>query len=100
MNIKLNGKRLYPNDSVKYLGVKINSKLNWKSHVHATAAKLNQANTVLYKEILSMQIFLNQYIVHYLNQTLTMLASYGDKTSVQLTISTFFKKKGSKNYEF
>ena len=31
MKIKLNGKRLYPTDSVKYLGVKIDSKLNWKS---------------------------------------------------------------------
>ena len=27
----LNGKRLYPIDSVKYLGAKIDSKLNWKS---------------------------------------------------------------------
>ena len=31
-NNGLNGKRLYPIDSVKYLGVKIDSKLNWKSH--------------------------------------------------------------------
>ena len=28
MKLKLNGKRLYPTDSVKYLGIKINSKLN------------------------------------------------------------------------
>ena len=40
-------KRLYPTDSVKYLGVKIDSKLNWKSHVNVTATKLNQANTML-----------------------------------------------------
>ena len=33
MKLKLNGKRLYPTDSVKYLGIKINSKLNWKSLV-------------------------------------------------------------------
>ena len=49
MKIKLNGKRLYPNDSVKYLGVKFDSKLNWKSHVSATATKLNRANAILYK---------------------------------------------------
>ena len=41
MKIKLNGERLYPADSVKYLGDKIDSKLNWKSHVNATATKLN-----------------------------------------------------------
>ena len=29
---------------------------------------------MLYKEILLMQIFLNQFIMHYLNNTLTMLA--------------------------
>ena len=41
MKIKLNGKRLYPTDSVRYLGVKIDSKLNWNSHVNAIATKLN-----------------------------------------------------------
>ena len=39
-----------------------------------------------------MQIFLNQYIMHYLNHTLTLLASYGDKPSVLLTVSTFSRK--------
>ena len=37
MEIKLNGKRLYPTDSVKYLGAKIDSKLKRKSHVNAIA---------------------------------------------------------------
>ena len=41
MKIKSHRKRLYPTDSVRYLGVKIDSKLNWKSHVNATATKLN-----------------------------------------------------------
>ena len=41
MKTKINRKRLYSTDPVKYLGVKIDSKLNWKSHVNATATKLN-----------------------------------------------------------
>ena len=41
MKIKFNRKRLYPTDSVKYLGVKIDSKLNSRNHVNATAIKLN-----------------------------------------------------------
>ena len=41
MKIKLHGKRLYPTDSVRYLGFKIDIKLKWKSHVNAIAAKLN-----------------------------------------------------------
>ena len=95
MIIKLNDKGLYPTDSVEYLGVKIDSKLNWKSHVNAVATKLNQANAMLYKvrDFVNMQIFLNQYIMHYLNHTLTILASYGDKTSAQLTFSTFSRKR-------
>ena len=33
VKLKVNGKRSYPTDSVKYLGVKIDNKLNWKSLV-------------------------------------------------------------------
>ena len=49
MKIKLNGKRLYPTDSVKHLELKIDSKLNRKSHVNVIATKVNQANSMLYK---------------------------------------------------
>ena len=47
--MKLNGKRLYPTDSVRYIGVKTDGKLNWKSHVNTIAKKLNQANAMLFK---------------------------------------------------
>ena len=91
MKIKLNEKRLYPTDSVKYLGVRIDSKLNWKNHVNATATKLNRANVMLYK----VREFVKANILKsiYLNHTLTMPASYGDKTSVQLTVFTFSRKR-------
>ena len=45
MKIKLNEKILYPTDSVKYFAVKIDSKLNWKSHVSSIATKLNEEMT-------------------------------------------------------
>ena len=48
MKIKLNGKRLYLTYSVKYLGIKTDSKSNWKSHGNAIATKLNQTNVMLY----------------------------------------------------
>ena len=38
-----------PTDSVRYLGVKIDSKLNWNSHVNAIATKLKRTNVMLYK---------------------------------------------------
>ena len=45
MKIKLNEKILYPTDPVKYFAVKIDSKLNWKSHVSSIATKLNEEMT-------------------------------------------------------
>ena len=40
IKINLNQKRLYPTDSMKYLGVKINNKLNWKTYIDDIAVRL------------------------------------------------------------
>ena len=37
MKARLNGERLHPTDSMKYFGIKIDSKLNWKNHVENSA---------------------------------------------------------------
>ena len=49
LKIKLSGKRLYPTESVKYLGVKIDTNLSWKYHVNDLSVKLNRANALLFK---------------------------------------------------
>ena len=49
LKIKLCGKRLYPTESVKYLGVKIDTNLNWEHHVNDLSIKLNRANALLFK---------------------------------------------------
>ena len=49
VKIKLSRKRLYPTDSVKYLGIRIDENLNWKHHVSDIATKLNRANVLLFK---------------------------------------------------
>ena len=74
MKIKLNGKIFYPTDLVKYLGVKIDSKLNWKIHVNDITTKLINLLCII------------------LNHTSTMLALYRDKILSQLTVSTFSRK--------
>ena len=97
MKIQLYGKRIYPTDSGRYLGVKIDSKLNWKSHVNAIATKLNRANALLHK----VRDFVNVNIlksIYYALFELTMLASFGDKILAQSTVSTF-SKKGTQNYQ-
>ena len=37
-------KRLYPANSVKYLGINIDENLNWKQQIYDTAIKSNKAN--------------------------------------------------------
>ena len=50
LKIKLWGKRLYPTESVNYLGVKINGNLCWQYHVNDHSIKLNGANAFLFKD--------------------------------------------------
>ena len=49
IKIKLKRKRLYPSQSVRYLGIKIDQNLNWKDHINDIAIKLNRANALLFK---------------------------------------------------
>ena len=51
LKIKLCGKRLYPTESVKYLGVKIDTNLSWQYHVNDLSIKLNRAYALLFKMI-------------------------------------------------
>ena len=49
LKIKLSGKRLYPTESVKYLGVKIDTNYSWQYHVNDLSIKLICANALLFK---------------------------------------------------
>ena len=59
IKLKLICKRLFPNDSVKYLGVKNDGNLLWKSHIDYLSVKLNRANALLFK----IRNFVNNFIV-------------------------------------
>ena len=47
LKLKLNRKRLYPTNSEKYLGVKIDEHLTWIPHIDGISAKLSKANAML-----------------------------------------------------
>ena len=47
--LSINGRRLLPSNSIKYLGVLLDSDLSWKSQINATAVKLKRANGALAK---------------------------------------------------
>ena len=49
LKIKLSGKRLYSTESVKYLGVKIDTNHSWQYYVNDLSVKLNRASAVLFK---------------------------------------------------
>ena len=49
LKIKLCGKRLYPTESIKYLGVKIDTNLTWQHHVNDLSIKLNRGKALLFK---------------------------------------------------
>ena len=49
IKITLSGKRLYPTNNVRYLGIKIDENLTWKEHIEYISTKLNRANALLYK---------------------------------------------------
>ena len=48
-DLKICYKRLYPTESVKYLGVKIDANLTWQHHINDLSIKLNRANALLFK---------------------------------------------------
>ena len=50
LKIKLCGKRLYPTESVTYIGIKIVTTLSWQYHVNDLSIKLNRANALLFNE--------------------------------------------------
>ena len=63
LKIILCGKRLYPTESVKYLGVKNDTNISWQYHVNDLSIKLNRANAILFKirKFVSLKIFRSIY---------------------------------------
>ena len=63
LKLILNGKRLYPTKSVKYLGTKIDDNVTWIDHINDIAIKLNRANAMFFKvrEFVNMKIIKSIY---------------------------------------
>ena len=63
LKLKLCGKRLYPTENAKYLGVKIDTNLSRQYHVKDLSIKLNRANALLFKmrKYISLKILRSIY---------------------------------------
>ena len=85
LKIKLDGKRLYPSQYVKYLGILIDSKLNWSYHIKALVPKLARANGMLAKirHFVSKESLRNIYFAIF-----SSLMNYGAHVWGQVTNSS------------
>ena len=80
--------------SVRYLGVKTDSKLNWKSHVNAIATKLNIGNAMLYKvrDFVNANILKSIYYALFESHINYVYINYVCFIWAQLPVYTFSKK--------
>ena len=97
LKLSVNGKRLYPTNSVTYLGIKIDVNLNWKQHISDIAINSNRADPILSKlRPFKHRKHCKQYIMQYLNTFYIFPHLFGDKNAFYLakemhTDYTFFE---------
>ena len=101
IKIKFSGKKLYPSNSVRYLGVRIVKCLHWHDQVNNTANKPNRANEFLlkiknYKNYVKMNTLTNIYFAIF-DSHLSIPAFFKIKTLIQLINSLFFTTKHYKS---
>ena len=94
LKLKLNGKRFYPTNSVKYLGINIDENLNWKQQISDTAINLNKANGILSKlrHFMDRKTLNSEYIMQYLNPIYITPYLFGHKIQIQLKGYLFCKR--------
>ena len=96
LKIKLNGKRLYETNSVKYLGIRIDNKLNWKAHINDIALKLIRANAMLYKVRDFVNAGILKSIYHALFEGIFIMhVLYGDRMYTQSINFSYITSKES-----
>ena len=95
LKIKLSGKRLYPTESVKHLGVKIDTKLSWQYHVNDLSVKLNRANALLFKmgKYVSYKILRSTYFAIF-DSYLSYCCLVWTQNCSTIQHIVIFKKKG------
>ena len=99
LKIKLNGKRLYETDSVRYLGIQIDKRLTWKQKINHVALKLSKANAMLSKlrhvlDIKTLRLW-GQSTILYLSPICAMLHLFEHETLIQLKGFTYYRKNPS-----
>ena len=94
LKIKLNGKRLYETDSVRYLGIQIDKRLTWKQQINHVALELSKANAMLAKlrHVLDIKTLRSVYYVIF-EPHLCYASLVWAETLIQLKGFTYYGKK-------
>ena len=87
--INLDGKRLFPAISMKYLGILLDEHLTLSPQISHVQMKLNQAIGILTKQTF---IYLKRYTILFLELILFMPTSYGVKTTKKYKINFVLSK--------
>ena len=100
LRLKLCRKRLCKTKYLRYLGIKIDEKLNWKIHMHDLASKLNRANAILAKRrhFVKSEILRSTYFSIFHSHLNYVCIAWGRTRFPQQKESIL--KKSTKNYEF
>ena len=69
---------------MKYNGIRIDSKFNWKTHIDDIALKVIRANAMLYKV---RDFLILKFIMPYLSHL------YGDRMYIESIVFSYFKRK-------
>ena len=101
IKIKLNRKRFYPSQSVRYLGIKIDQNLNWKDDIKDIAVKLNRANFLLFKirNFVNITILKTIYFAIFHSHINYANLVWAQNSNAMRRILTL-QKKGYENYYF
>ena len=94
--LKQNGKKLYPNKSINFLGVETDESFTWNEHIIDIANKLNQANAILYK----VREFVNTRVLKlFHNAVFDCHLNYGNtiwgQTKIHWIAYSYYRRKPS-----
>ena len=99
LKLKLYRKSLCKTKYLRYLEIKVDGNLNWKTHIHDLNSKLNRANAVLTK----LKHFVKSEILRCSN--FDIFHSHFNYVCIAWNLQDFLNKKclskeSTKNYEF
>ena len=95
ISIKIEGSRLIPCDSVKYLGLYLDKNLSWDFHVNQLSKKLSRTNGILSKirHFVTMKILISLYYSIFYSHILYGCSVWSMTTKSNLDIITVLQKK-------